>query len=407
MIKVLQLTNKSPYPPVEGGPMAMYAVTKGLLDTGFYVKVFSVSTKKFNVDIDDIDEEFIKKTSFESAFIDTAVKPLAALRNLFSNESYHLARFYSKTFEKHLIKIVSEVNFDVIIFETFYMSPYLKTLKEICPETKMVLRAHNIEHRIWERIAANERVPFKKAYIKFLAERLKRVESDMTSDFDAIIPITDVDAEWFMSKAPKLPCLILPFGINSIECLNKDAKPPPPLKLFHLGSMNWWPNIEAVNWLVEKFWPICKKKFPEVMLYLAGRNMPRRVLDLKNRKLIIEGEIDNSSNYVCSKHVLVAPIFSGSGIRIKILEAMAHGKTVITTSTGAEGIKYTHGKNIIIAEDLDGFVEAVNMILEEPEKVAEIGKNARNLINECYSPQTLANKLASFLKDQLLNLPPT
>lgn len=376
--------------------MAMHAITRSLLHQGYDVKVISVATHKFFADTETVPAEYRDQTGYEAVFVDTRVKPLNALINLFKSESYHISRFFSRTFSERLSQLLKQKQFDIIIMESLFMTPYLSQIRRIQPDTPVLLRAHNIEHRIWERISSGEKNPVKRWYLRVLTRKLKRAECLAVKLFDGVIPITEIDAEWFRETAPGVKCVAVPFGLKTSDASTKPYHEP-PLKLYHLGSMDWWPNVEAVDWLLNDCWQKCYSLLPGLELHIAGRNMSKALLQKKMNGLIVHGEIDDPTIFINSMHVLIAPIFSGSGIRIKILEAMAHGKVVITTKIGAEGIQYENGRNILIINDIEEIVSALEMLVDNPDLVVSIGENARTLIRDVYSPEKLSGSLAAFI----------
>ncbi|MBE9480552.1 MAG: glycosyl transferase family 1, partial [Bacteroidetes bacterium] len=144
-MKILMLCNKSPYPPKEGGPIAMNMIIEGLIDANHQVKVLAINTNKYFTNINEIPEEYRKKTNIEAVYIDLSIKPLDAFLNLFTNKSYHVQRFISKNFENKLIEILKNESFDIIQLETLFITPYIETIRKYS-KAKIVLRAHNIEH---------------------------------------------------------------------------------------------------------------------------------------------------------------------------------------------------------------------------------------------------------------------
>lgn len=397
MKKVLQLTNKPVWPAAEGGPMAMNAMTGSLIALGCDVKVLSVRTHKFPFAESDAPEEYRKATDYETIFVDTRVKPIPAIVSFFSGSSYNISRFHDSKYAARLRDILAEKHYDIVLLESLFMIPYLSLIRNVSPSSLVVLRAHNIEHRIWERIAAREKTMYKRLYLEHLAKRLRIAETEATRKFDGVISISAVDAEWFRVAAPAVPVFTIPFGTD----INKGYHVVPiggSLKLYHLGSMNWWPNIEAVDWLIHDCWRKIYNEFPGVELHLAGRSMTEKLLHTKMERLTVHGEIDDPASFIAQMHILVAPIFSGSGIRIKILEAMAMGKVVITTPVGAEGINYVNGEHLLIINNLDEFKHAVKLILDQPTELERIGFNARELIRDEYSHEQVSKSLKEFFE---------
>ena len=396
MRKVLQLTNKPVWPASEGGPIAMNAMTDSLLALGCNVRVLSVRTHKFPSDESDAPEEYRNATDYETIFVDTRVKPFGAFLSLISKGSYNVSRFYDARYASRLMDILAEKKYELVLLESLFMSPYLPLIRKSAPSSVIVLRAHNIEHRIWERIAAGEKNLLKRCYLKHLAKRLRLAETVAAKKFDGIISISEVDADWFRHAAPAVPVCTIPFG-TEINKADQIILPSRSLRLYHLGSMNWWPNIEAVDWLLNECWKNIHKELSGVELHIAGRNMPERLLKTEMEGLTVHGEIDDPATFISQMHILVAPLFSGSGIRIKILEAMAMGKVVITTPIGAEGINYVNGEHLLIINNTDEFRHAVKLILDQPTEMERIGNNARKLVMNDFSHEKVTELLKEFI----------
>ena len=147
----------------------MNSIITGLLEAGHQVKILAVNSKKYNVGIDDIPEDYRLKTGIELIDVDLRVKPLNAFKNLFSKKSYHVERFISKDFAKRLTEVLESDTYDVVQLETLFMTPYVETIRKHS-KALVVLRAHNVEHLIWERIAKGTRFFLKRAYINHLAK---------------------------------------------------------------------------------------------------------------------------------------------------------------------------------------------------------------------------------------------
>lgn len=376
----------------------MNQLIEGLADAGHDVKVLAINTNKYSVNPRDIPSAYRQKTNIELVYVNLAFKPIPAFINLFSNKSYHVERFITKNFEKKLIEVLEKNTFDIVQIETLFQSPYINTIRKYS-DAKIVLRAHNIEHLIWKRVAENQKNPLKKFYIAHLAGTLENYEKNVINDFDGIVPITKKDAEFFNSLTEK-PVLPLPFGVDT-----KKIKPhndtDSELALFHIGSMNWMPNEEGIKWFIDEVWPEVETQLPDVKLYLAGREMPEWLNKLNKKNIVVVGEVDDAHEFISSKAISMAPLFSGSGIRIKIIESMALARAVISTTIGAEGINITNAENIIIADNKDDYFEAIKMLFAEPAKVEELGRKARLLIEEEHNTEKIISKLEAFYRQIL------
>jgi glycosyltransferase involved in cell wall biosynthesis len=392
-MKILLLCNKPPYPASEGGPMAMNSIITGLLEAGHQVKVLAINSEKFNVKESDIPEEYKKKTGIELIDVDLSIKPLKAFVNLFSRKSYHVERFISKEFKERLSVVLEKEQFDVVQLEMLYMTPYVETIRKHS-KAMIVLRAHNVEHKIWERIAKETGFFVKRWYINHLARTLKEYELSALETVDGIAAITRKDAAFFRKYCSK-PIIDIPYGVYPEEFTPKyeiEGKP----KFYHIGSMNWMPNEEGIRWFIDEVLPKTVEKVCDFVYHLAGRNMPEWLKELKDPHVDVIGEVPDAKEFVANHDVAIVPLLSGSGIRIKIIESMAMGKTVITTRVGAEGILYDEEVNLIIAENKAKMVEAIRSINENPEIAVKIGKEARKLIESTYDNRKIITRLLMF-----------
>jgi glycosyltransferase involved in cell wall biosynthesis len=370
----------------------MNAIIQGLIRAGHQVKVLAINTNKYYVDPEDIPEDYKSKTSLEMVYTNISIKPIEAFINLFTSKSYHVQRFITQEVKNKLIRILTKERFDIIHIETLYITPYIDLIRKYS-DAKIVLRAHNIEHLIWQRIAYNCRNPLKKAYLKHLYTTLREYELSVLGKYDGIAAITYKDADFFRAAGATGPVIDVPFGINTGDyVLSPEIKPDIP-SLFHIGSMNWIPNQEGIKWFLDKVWPGIHTEFPELKFYIAGRMMPSWLVNSKYPNVIVIGEVENAFTFIQSKWIMIVPLLSGSGIRIKIIEAMTAEKAVISTSIGAEGINYTIGKNILIADTPDGITDAVRKCMNDKEFCEKTGKNARVLIEKEYDNDQIIGKL--------------
>ncbi len=395
-MKILVLCNKSPYPPKEGGPIAMNAIIQGLINANHQIKVLAINTQKYFIDIEKIPTAYKEKTKLETVYIDLSIKPIHAFLNLFTKKSYHVQRFISKKFENKIIDILKNETFDIIQLETLFISPYIETIRKYS-KAKIVLRAHNIEYLIWERLASTSKNPIKHLYLKHLSRTLKNYEISALNKYDGIAAITKNDAEFFKNTGCKTPIIDIPFGID-IKKYNHHKQEYEFPSLFHIGSMNWIPNVEGIKWFLENVWYKIYQKYPELKFYLAGRKMPNWLLKSKYPNVVILGEVEDAADFINSKAIMIVPLLSGSGIRVKIIEGMCAGKTIISTKIGAEGINCKDGTDILIANTPDEFLESVTKCVEDKNYCNNIGKNAKKLIEKNYDNEKIIQRLTEFYK---------
>jgi polysaccharide biosynthesis protein PslH len=398
-MKILQICSKIPFPPKDGGSIAMNILTHGLIKSGNEVDVLAVNTPKHFIKDEEIDSDYRLKTNYQSIFIDTSIKPLAAFFNLFSSKSYNIVRFYSKEFESQLITKLKSNRYEIIQLETLWVTPYVDVIRKYS-NAKIVLRSQNVEFMIWERLAEDCSNPLKKIYLKFLAKRLKVYELDMLNKYDAILTITELDTKVFKYMGCVNPIIHVPFGID-LEKYKIDLTNLEKPSVFHIGAMDWRPNADGINWFLRGVWLVVVENCSAIKLYLAGRNMPDWLTNFKMKNVVIEGEVADSHEFINSKSIMIVPLNSGGGMRVKIIEGMAFGKTIISTSVGAEGIDYENGKNIIIADTENEFSEAIQKCINDSEFADLIARNARILAETKYDNQIICNQLSDFYKGLL------
>ncbi|MBA3706271.1 MAG: glycosyltransferase [Bacteroidetes bacterium] len=393
-MKILQLCHKVPFPPKDGGSIAMHNLTEGLINEGYNVKVMAINTSKHFTDIYQLPSDYLGKTNIEAIFIDTKVKLIPAFLNLFTGKSYNIERFYSKAFEHKLIELLKIEHFDIIQLESIYVSMYVDAIRKHS-KAKIVLRAHNIEHQIWEQRVVLTKNPLRKFYLNLLAKRLKEYELTILKSIDAIAAITKDDENYFRKYDFKA-VETFPFGID----LKYHSLGKPDLEeyisIFHIGSMDWSPNMDGVSWFLKYVWPDIHARYPGVKLYLAGKNMPAWLKQLNMQSVVIVGEVADAFAFIQSKAIMIVPLLSGGGMRVKIIEGMALGKTIVSTTIGAEGINYTANKNILIADTPGEFFEHISNCILDKTYYEEIGMNATKLAMQEYNNSDICKRLTTF-----------
>ena len=395
-MRLLQLTNKPPYPPNDGSSIAVYNMSCGLLNNQLDLTLLCINTKKHFKADDTVDAEFRTKCKYQSVYQNTNVTALGAGLNLFSSQSYFVSRFYFKAFEQKLISLLQENTYDVIQLESIFLGNYISTLRKYS-KAKITIRTHNIEHLIWQRMLSNEPAFLKRKYLAIQTKRLKKFEKEVLQSVDAIIPITEIDKIYFEKWGIHNRFHVSPTGIQLSEyTVNHSGELPN--SVFHFGSMDWMPNEEAVWWFVNHVWEKVLEKIPQAKFYIIGRGMGQKITSLNKPNVIVVGKIENAQKVYHHYTLMVVPLLSGSGMRIKMIEGMAYGKPIVTTSIGAEGISVTSHKNCILADDATAFANAVVETLNDAEKKSTLQKEARKFIETNFENNTLVKQLVDFYK---------
>lgn len=396
-MRILQICNKAPYPANDGSSIAIYNMSKGFIENNIELHLLTINTKKhFKADIN-IPEDFKTKSNYTSVYRNTNVNFFGAFLNLFSGQSYFVSRFFFKKFQRILIEKLKQYQFDIIQLEGLFMCTFIPAIRANCT-VKIVLRAHNIEHYIWNRHIAHDKSFLEKTYLKIQNKRLKEFELKSLGIVDAVIPISKNDElemkKWNISKK-------IFTSISGVDINFYSKKIPVQIRsksVFYFASMDWIPNQKAVEWFIENCWEDVRKEVPDAKLIIAGRGMPLRFFKINKPNVLIVETVENAKTFYLQHQVMIVPLLSGSGLRIKIIEGMAYGKAIVSTSIGAEGINYTHEKNIFIADEAKDFSNRVITLLKNDELRNSFEINAEILAQKEFDNHKIVSGLIDFYK---------
>ncbi|MCX7697343.1 MAG: glycosyltransferase family 4 protein [Bacteroidales bacterium] len=390
-MNILMLTTKVPYPPKDGGARATLDLALGLSKQGHVVDFLCMNTPKHHVRMEEFPAEILSTFQWFLVNVDTSIRVWPLMRNyFFSSLPYSVERFTHPVFAKKLEDLLRSKKYDIIQIEGLYGIAYVGVIRKAC-SSKIVFRPHNIEHLIWRRLALQEKNVFKKIYFKRFAHRLEEYEKKVINQYDLLIPISEEDAHFFRKAGNNKPMQVVPYGIDVESILIKtDIKKD----IFFLGALDWIPNLEGLRWFADKVFPLIKEKLPGCEFWVAGRN-PREGLkdELMKWGIRCVGEIENASVFMQEHGVMVVPLFAGSGIRVKIIEAMAHGKAVVATPIAAEGIPVENEKHILISQDPQQMADYIVRLLSDDELHKQIQIQARSFIKSNFSIHALVQDL--------------
>jgi len=251
---------------------------------------------------------------------------------------------------------------------------------------RKALNHHNCESAMAYRRAEKEPNPLKKAYLWHQARKVERMERELCPRFDVNLAVSQLDVQTLQQGSPKAHFHVVENGTDTQFFLPSETAPEPNSLIF-AGSLNWYPNLSAIRYFDEKIWPLIKRQRPEVRLYVAGQKPPQWVISWARRdpNITLVANPEDIRPWVARAAVFVCPIVDGGGTRLKILDALAMAKAVVSTTVGCEGLRVSHGENILLAEDPEGFTEAVVRVLGNCALRTNIGTSGRALVEQNYS----------------------
>ena len=387
--KILILSHKPPYPKTDGGCIAIAQLLEVLLERNHELTFLCIETEK-HPSKNTLKHQLL---NFKSVFVDTKINIVKAIINLFKKESYILSRFRSKHFNSELNSLLKSKKFDTIILESLFTSSYLNSIQQHS-QAKIIYRSHNIEYLIWESQRDNSSNFLTKKYLRQQSRRLKKEEMKFWNEIKYIASISNSDSAHITKYCS---ASIETLGIFIEDRHYGDIGENTDVDFFHLGAMDWLPNQEGICWLLKNVWPEFKNQNSDAELHIAGKSMPNNLLKHIEPGYFNHNEVVNALDFISKHTIMLVPLFSGSGLRVKIMEGMALGKCIISTKLAAEGIPYTDRKNILIADNKEEFISSMQFCYNNIEQVNNIGLEARKFAMEHFSKEKVITQLEKIL----------
>ena len=206
--------------------------------------------------------------------------------------------------------------------------------------------------------------------------------------------ISETDRSHIIKQCPT-PTYTLGLHTEKRHLQHKDQSKK--VDFFHFGALDWLPNQDGMNWILKDVFPKVKQSEKSAEIHLAGKAMPTRLKSHIQVGYYNHGEVSNARDFMSNHKVMLVPLFTGSGIRVKIIEGMALGKCIISTSVGVKGINCTNNKNILIANTENEFIEAMCFCIQNPDKVNKIGNEAKKYVSENFTKEHITNELKKII----------
>lgn len=392
-MQILQICKKYPYPPKDGESVAIYNLAASLQEAGATIDLLAMNTSRHEMAVEASPVlSFYRKVA--TVPVDNHIKLVPAFLNLFSDSSYHIERFVSSAFAQKLEEWLQQNDYAVVQLETLYLAPYIPVIRRYS-RAKICLRAHNVEHEIWERIVDNTPTGLRRRYLAHLTPKLKQYEVSQLPNYDLLAAISQRDLDTYRQLGYSGPGLVVPVGFDPQAYEPLYHHYSNRLSIGFIGSLDWIPNLEGLDWFLQEVWPGLHAACPDLELHIAGRNTPERLLSLHQENISVHGEVADAQAFIKAHTIALVPLRSGSGMRVKILEAMALGKVVLTTSLGLEGIPARDGQEVLLADEPAAFLQQIQFCQIAPDRLTQIGQNARHLVEEHFDRSGIAERLLS------------
>jgi polysaccharide biosynthesis protein PslH len=390
-MRILNITNEIPYPVVSGAALRTYNLLRRLAkEHEVYIAAFC-DTEEQKKGIAHL-QQFCRGVV---AVTRDRFKALPLLRKLlqypFQGGPAELRLQFSKELYKEVRNLAGRVAFDVVQIEHGSMGLYLEALPATL-RSKAVWVLHDIDFDKFKRISRIERSFYRKLRAQLHATMMKRWQPDFASLFRLCITMSEADRQLLLSANKGLKVEVSPNGVDTDRLSVMPERNETPTILF-IGNMGYEPNVDAAIYFCHEVLPLIRKKVTDVELWIVGINPKISIKRLAGNGVFVTGEVPDVVPYYERSKVCVVPLRAGSGTRLKIMEAMAMGRPVVSTSIGAEGLDFVEGRHLFIADDSKEFAKKTVELLQNHALRARLSAQARDLVVASYDWDAIAGRL--------------
>jgi polysaccharide biosynthesis protein PslH len=300
------------------------------------------------------------------------------LLNLIATQPYAIKKYESRAMRREILERERNDTFDLLVCD--FLAPAANVPDDLA--TPAILFQHNVEAMIWNRHYEVQTNPVKKAYLYGQWQKMRRFEAGMCRRFDSVIAVSAEDREQIKREYGAEAVFDVPTGVDT-EFFRPDGKSKTsPHSLVFTGSMDWLPNDDAIRYFMREIMPLIRKSVPDVTLTVVGRNPTPALVEMSkvDPSLIITGRVDDVRPHMESGAAYIVPLRIGGGTRLKIFEAMAMEKAVVSTTVGAEGLPLSDGVELLLADEPAAFADAVVRVLTDSAYALALGQRAASVV---------------------------
>lgn len=322
------------------------------------------------------------------------------LRSVLLRRNNSLLSHTDLHFSDVIRRLSSERAYDYIVVTHSFMGHLLPLLRKLQPRAVLVTDTHNFETRLSREFALTQGTWLRKRYFLLASRWNKRLEKRICKQTDILLATSEPDAEQFARLSPrnKRKVQVIPNFLDSAQyetaVSDEGASPLAPAVVLP-GTMSYYPNVNGALYFHEHIYPALKKRIPNIRWYIVGKDCPPEIAAIadKDSSIAITGYVPDVGVYVRQASVVIVPLLEGGGTRLKILEAWAYGRPVVSTSKGAEGISYTDGRDICIADEPQAFTEAIVRLIEDRDFAKAVAERARTQLFRLYDRNAVRRRL--------------
>jgi sugar transferase (PEP-CTERM/EpsH1 system associated) len=420
-MNILFISATVPYPATDGGRIRVLNLLKQIARSN---NVIFLALETLPTDQEGI--EYLRNLGIEAHLSEfgsrkSEVGSWIVTRAVLHRRPLTVAKYYVPAMESAIKQLTQSRMFDVIHFEMLHTGQYLQALpnpkvatlntfpftsfrvsvnsvKGKQSRVSTLLSLQNIDSSIWRRLARQTDNPLKKLVFWMQYRSFRRYEQLMARKFTACACVSEEDKNLLTDLCPGISIEVIPNGVD-VESYQPDHSLTEESTIVYTGSMDWLPNEDAVLYFHERIFPLIEAQIPNVKFYIVGQNPTERVKQLSRRdNVIVTGMVDDVKPYIAKASVYVVPLRIGGGTRLKILEALAMEKAVVSTTIGCEGLQLTPDKDILVADEPENFARLVIQLAQDEKFRQRLGKSGRKQVEEKYDWRSIGKQLNELYK---------
>lgn len=387
-MRLLFLSITVPFPATDGGRLRVLNLLKQVAQRN-RVTFLALETQP----TDEEGIEHLRNLGIEAHLVPhTSRLPPITLRSasqaVFRRKPLTVARYDVPAFRHAFHSLLERNSFDLIHYEMFHTGQYrLET------NARSLLSLQNVDSNIWRRLREQTPNTLRKCLFRTQERAFRRYERTMSRRFDLVACASEVDRELMEGICPGLSADVIPNGVD-IELYQPSHEDEEETALIYTGSMDWFPNEDAAVYFIDEILPTIQMKRPNLKFYVVGQFPSERLKRYGKRPgVVVTGRVDDVKPYIARATVYVVPLRIGGGTRLKILEALAMGKAVVSTRVGAEGLNLSAGDEIMIADEPAKFADAVTQLMVDKSTRRKLGENGRRRVETEYDWRRIGEKL--------------
>lgn len=324
---------------------------------------------------------------------------LDLVTNLGSRYPYAIRKYESALMRKEIVERTSRGAVDIVICD--FLAPAINVPRALpCPS---ILFQHNVEAMIWKRHFEVQTNPLKKNFLRGQWRKMERFERESCRRFDSVVAVSAEDRDLMRKEFGVDEVFDVPTGVDVEFFTPSGREQTDPYNVVFTGSMDWLPNEDAIRYFTDQILPIIRKSIPEISLTVVGRNPYPGLLELSKRdsSIMVTGRVEDVRPYMERAAAYVVPLRIGGGTRLKIFEAMAMEKAIVSTTIGAEGLPVTDGNELRIADTPEAFAAAMVELLSAPELASAMGQRAGQIVRQKFGWAGVAKRFAEICEARL------